>query len=130
MIKILIPNDFVIKKKLNLNLIKTGYPEVISAMRRLGGSLEFVKDQLMIIGRKVGHYIEEYWDRDFKDLETTIKDLRKLLGKAKLKIIRKQDHFQIIDKTCPLCWKPIEITNIHYCAILSGTIEGFFESYF
>ena len=129
MIKIQRPNDFIIKKKLNLNLVKTGYPEVISAMRRLGGSVEFVKEQLKIMGQKVGRYIEEYWNRDFKSLETTIKDLYKLIGRKKLKIIRTQDHFQLIDRNCPLCWKPIEITNIHYCGILTGTVEGFFERY-
>ena len=124
----LTPED-LIDMKVNLNLLRYFYPEVINTLGRYANTPESLEEQIMILGEKIGKVAGGVWKKRYKKIIDVIKDIRKMLGASSLKLKPFKDRIEVTDKKCPLCIEAVETTNIHYCIIISGFVQGFFKEY-
>ena len=121
--------EYLIKKKINQNLLRLVYPEFFSVIKDYSESLEFLENQFKILGKNIGAYIANFWklEKKYKNLKNLVKALTKFINnKPKIKIIQKDENLiKVIDRDCIFCWSFIESIEVHMCIIIAGFLEGF-----
>ena len=121
--------EVLINQKINLKLLRYGCPAFISTLKRLGGSRDFAEEQFRSLGRKIGFYVGQRWDKKYKNIKDLVKDTFKSFGSKKFEIKSSKDKFIIMDRDCMLCWHLIDTSDVPFCVIISGYVEGFLESF-
>ena len=118
------PED-LLHNKINLNLFRLFWPELVAAISRYTDSVEFLESNLIELGKFMGNYVGDYWDIKHSNFKKMIKQtFRFFAASKKFKVKKYKDKIEIIDKDCILCRTAIEATKLHYCIVISGFLEG------
>lgn len=100
------------------------YSEIVSILKTRFGN-DYTLQRLREMGHKLANGLLKYWKpKNIKSIPDIIIETYKSFLYRKLKVKKVLDKIYVHDQQCPVCYLDISDSDIPFCIVISGLIEG------